>query len=138
DLAPPGLEADLLSERPVQLDRAHHHPGEAERAAQLADEPRGVERRAARQLGPLDEDDVAPAEPREPVEDRAAADTAADHDHLGAGLQRGPFRGGPPSSGEAEGVPGKDAGSPDSGAIGATEDAAWRGFRPPEVMVCLA
>ena len=43
-----------------------------------------------------------------------------------------------PASGESEGVPGKDAGSPDSGVIGATEDAAWRGFRPPEVMEWIA
>jgi hypothetical protein len=31
-------------------------------------------------------------------------------------------------------VSGKDAGSADIGNIGATEDAAWHGFRPSEVM----
>ena len=84
DLAPAGLEADLRLERAVELDRAHHHPRQRERAAQLADEPGGVERRAARQVGPLDEDDVVPAEPRQPVEDRAAADATADHDRARA------------------------------------------------------
>jgi len=39
-----------------------------------------VKRRSARELRPLDENDVVPAEPREPVEDRAAADAASDHD----------------------------------------------------------
>ena len=39
-----------------------------------------MERRTARQLRPLDEDDVVPAEPGEPVEDRAAAHSAADDD----------------------------------------------------------
>ena len=80
DLAPAGLEPDLVAERAVEVDRAHHHLRQAERAAQLADEPGRMEGRAARQVGPLDEDDVVPAEPGEPVEDRAAADAAADHD----------------------------------------------------------
>src|SRR5439155_13894484 len=75
-----GLEADLVAERAVELDGAHHHPRQAERAAQLADEAGRVERRAAREVGALDKDDVVPPESREPVEDRAAADTAADHD----------------------------------------------------------
>jgi hypothetical protein len=39
---------------------------------------------AAGQVGALDEHDVAPAELRQPVEDRAAADAAADHDDSGA------------------------------------------------------
>ena len=39
---------------------------------------------AARQVGALDEHDVAPAELRQPVEDRAAADAATDHDHASA------------------------------------------------------
>ncbi len=39
---------------------------------------------AAGEVGALDEHDVAPAELRQPVEDRAAADTAADHDHASA------------------------------------------------------
>ena len=80
DLAPAGLELDLVAQLPVELDRVHHHPGQAERAAQLADEAGRVERRPARQLRALDEDDVAPAEPGEPVEDGAAADAAADDD----------------------------------------------------------
>ena len=80
DLVPAGVETDLLAERPVEVDRGHHHLREAQRAAQLADEPRRVERRAARQVGALDEHDVVPAQPRQPVEDRAATDAAADDD----------------------------------------------------------
>ncbi len=80
DLVPAGLEVDLLAERPVELDRVHHHPRQRERAAQLADEPGRVEGRAARQVGALDQDDVVPAQARKPVEDRGAADTAADDD----------------------------------------------------------
>src|SRR5205823_5466884 len=80
DLAPAGLEADLVAELAVELDRAHHHLRQAERAPKLADEACRVEGRAARQVGALDEEDVAPPEPRQPVEDRAAADAAAD-DH---------------------------------------------------------
>src|SRR5262249_25510911 len=87
DLAPAGLEPDLGAERAVELDRVHHHLRQAQRAAQLADEAGGVEGRAARQVGALDEDDVAAPELRQPVGDRAAADAAADHDHLCAGLQ---------------------------------------------------
>src|SRR5262249_36528963 len=67
------------AELPVELDRAHHHLRQAQGAAKLADEPGRVKRRAARQLRPLDEDDVAPAEPRQPVQNRAAADPTADH-----------------------------------------------------------
>jgi hypothetical protein len=33
DLAPPGLEADFVAERPVELDGAHHHLRQAQRAA---------------------------------------------------------------------------------------------------------
>ena len=43
-----------------------------------------MEGRAARQVGALDEDGVVPAELRQPVEDRAAAHPAADHDHASA------------------------------------------------------
>jgi hypothetical protein len=39
-----------------------------------------VERGAARQIGSLAEDDVFPAEPREPIQDGGAADASADHD----------------------------------------------------------
>src|SRR3954468_15316394 len=80
DLPPAGLESRLLLERAVELDRAHHHPGQAERPAQLPDEAGGVERRAARQVGALAEDDVAPAQAGEPVQDRGAADATAHDD----------------------------------------------------------
>ena len=39
DLAPARLELDFLFEVAVELDRVHHHLGEAERRAQLADKP---------------------------------------------------------------------------------------------------
>ncbi len=80
DLTPARLEADLLLQRAVQVDRVHHHLRQCQRAAELADEAGRVERRAARQVGALHEHDVLPAEPGEPVQDRAAADATADHD----------------------------------------------------------
>ena len=80
DLVPAGLEADLVRQRAVELDRAHHHPGQAQGAAQLPDEPRRVEGGAARQVGALDEEHVLPAEPGEPVENGGAADASSDHD----------------------------------------------------------
>ncbi len=43
-----------------------------------------MERRAARQIGALEQNDVRAAEPGEPVQDRAPADAAADDDDLGA------------------------------------------------------
>ena len=88
DLAPAGLEPDLLAELAVEVDRAHHHLREAQRAAKLPHQARGVEGRAAGQVGALDEHDIAPAEPRQPVEDRAAADAAADDDGVGSLPQR--------------------------------------------------
>ena len=43
---------------PVELDRVHVHPGQRRVGAQLADQPGGVEGRAAGQLGAVDEHDV--------------------------------------------------------------------------------
>ncbi len=80
DLAPAGLEADLLLERPVEVDRVHHHLGQADGAAQLPDQAGGMEGRAAGQVRTLAKDDVVPAEPGEPVQDRGAADPSADDD----------------------------------------------------------
>ena len=94
DLVPARRETDLGLERPVQVDAVHHHLRQRQRAAQLADEPGRVEGRAARQVGPLDEDDVVPAEPRQPVEDRAAAHAAPDHDSARRRLTRLPPLGG--------------------------------------------
>ena len=45
-----------------------------------------MERRAARQVRPLDEHDILPAETGQPVQDRAAAHTAADDDSACTGL----------------------------------------------------
>ena len=50
DLVPAGLEAGLRLEVPVEVDRVHHHPGQAERAAQLPYQARRVEGRAAGEL----------------------------------------------------------------------------------------
>ena len=72
-------------EPPVQLDAVHVHPGQGGVGAQLADETGGVEGRARRQLGALDQQDVALAELGEVVGDGGAADPAADDDDPGAG-----------------------------------------------------
>ncbi len=37
DLVPASFQTDLLAKSPVQVDRVHHHPRQAERAAELAD-----------------------------------------------------------------------------------------------------
>ena len=76
---PARLEADLLADRPVEIDARHHHPRQRERAPQLTDESGRMERGSGREVGSLDEDDVVPAQPRQPVEDRAAADPTPDH-----------------------------------------------------------
>ena len=68
------------AEPPVELDRVHHHPRQRLRAAELADEPGGVERRAAREVRPLEQQHVVPAELGQVVGDRRAAHPAAD-DH---------------------------------------------------------
>ena len=83
---PTGLETDLGLECPVELDRVHHHLREAEGASELPDEPGRVEGRPARQVGALAQDDVLPAEAREPVEDGGTADASADDDRAGARL----------------------------------------------------
>ena len=79
DLVPPRLEPDLLLERAIEIDALHHHRRQRERAPELPDEACGMEGRAARELRPLDENDVVPPESRQPVEDGAAADAASDH-----------------------------------------------------------
>ncbi len=78
--SPARLETDLLFERPVQIDRAHHHLRQRQGAPQLADEAGRVKGRATRQLRSLDEHDIVPTESRQPVEDRAAPDSSSDHD----------------------------------------------------------
>ena len=78
-LPPSGLEPDLRLQRAIEVDARHHHLRQGERASQLPDEARGVERGAARELSALDEHDVLPAESRQPVEHRAPADAASDH-----------------------------------------------------------
>src|SRR5438874_660395 len=53
DLVPAGLEADLVAEGSVELDRAHHHLRQAERATELAHQARRMERRPTRELRAL-------------------------------------------------------------------------------------
>jgi hypothetical protein len=79
-LFPAGIAPGLGAEPPVALDAPHHEPRERDGRAQLADQPRGVEGRAARQLGALDQHDIAPPLDREVVRDARAAHAAADDD----------------------------------------------------------
>src|SRR5256885_4566749 len=54
----PIFEPDLVLEGAVEIDRAHHHLRQRERAPELSDEAGRVECRSARQLGTIDEQDV--------------------------------------------------------------------------------
>jgi hypothetical protein len=69
-----------LLEPPVEVDGVHVHPGECRVGAQLADQPRTVERRPARQLGAVDEDDVGQTALGEVVGDACTADPSTDDD----------------------------------------------------------
>ena len=75
-LLPARVAAGLGGEPPVALDAPHHQPREGNGRAELADQARGVEGRAAGQLGALDQHDVAPALGREVVRDARAAHAA--------------------------------------------------------------
>ena len=68
-------------ERAVQLDRVHHHARQRHARAKLADQPGGVEGRAARQLVAVEQHDVALPQLGEVVGDRRAADATADDHH---------------------------------------------------------
>src|SRR5207249_10381950 len=78
NLVPPGLEPDLVLEGSVEVDRVHHHLGQAQRSAELSNQSRGVKSRSAGDPRALDQDQLSPAETREPVEDGRAADTSTD------------------------------------------------------------
>ncbi len=82
-LAPRRIDAGLRGEPPVQVRRVHHHPGQRHARAELPDETRRVERRAARQLVALQEQHVRVVALHEVVGDRRAGDAAADHDDAG-------------------------------------------------------
>ena len=88
DLVPRGIDAGLVAKAPVQVGAVHHHLGQGHGAAQLANEAGRVERRARGQLGPVDQDDVAPAKLGEVVGDRRPADAAPD-DHRPGVLNHG-------------------------------------------------
>ncbi len=77
---PAGRLAGLGLEAAVELDRVFEELGHVGRAAQLAHEARGMEARAAREPVPLEEHDLAPAEPCQMIGRRAADDAAADDD----------------------------------------------------------
>ncbi len=99
DLVPAGFQADLVAQGAIEVDRIHHHPRQAERAAQLPDEAGGVEGRAAGESRSLDEHRVRPAESRQPVEDGHAAHASADHNRAGAIPQFSAFTLPPPLRG---------------------------------------
>ena len=80
DLVPADVDAGLLCEPPVEGGAVHHHPGQGRGRSQLPDEARRVERRAGRELRPIDKRDVAPTELRQVIGDRRPAHAAAD-DH---------------------------------------------------------
>ena len=79
-LGPAGVELRLVLQPAVELHRVHHHLRQRDRAAQLANEPRRVERRAGGELVAVEQDHVVPAQLGEVVGDRGPADPAAD-DH---------------------------------------------------------
>ena len=64
----------------VERDAFRQEPGDVRIRAQLPDQPGGMEGRAAGQLGPLQQHDVAPAEPGQVIGGGAADDAAADDD----------------------------------------------------------
>jgi hypothetical protein len=86
DLAPAGVNARLLFQPPIQVGAVAHHLRQAGARAQLPDQPGGVERRAARQFVPLDDDHVFPAHKGEMVGNAASSNPAADDDDLCIGL----------------------------------------------------
>jgi hypothetical protein len=73
---PPGLGA----EPPVALHAPHHQARQRDGGPELPHESRRVKRRSARQLGALDEHDVAPPLRGQVVRDARAAHAAADDD----------------------------------------------------------
>ena len=83
DLVPRGIDARLGAEPPVQVGAVHHHLRQGHGASELADEAGRMERRAGCQLGPVDEDDVGPAQFGEVVGDRRPADAATDDHRAG-------------------------------------------------------
>ena len=95
------------AELPVQLDRVHHHLRQRHRRAQLAHETGRVERRAARELRAVEQDDVAPAQLGEVVGDRGPAHPAADdHAARGGGQLTVDRHGRPPARSRSAGRPG--------------------------------
>ena len=77
---PPGGLPGLGLQPLVQVDRVAEQLGDVGAAAQLADEPGGVERGARRQLVPLDQHRVGPPQLGQVV-GRGAADDASTDDH---------------------------------------------------------
>jgi hypothetical protein len=86
---------DPAWDRPVQLDRAHHHPGQRDVAAQLAHQGGRVEGRARGELVSLQEHHAVPAGLDQVVGDRRPPD-AASHDHAAGGAGELKFGHGPP------------------------------------------
>ena len=79
-LLPARIPAGLGGEAPIALDAPHHQPGQGDRGPELPHEAGGVEGGAARQLRPLEEQDVAPSLRGEMVGNAGAAHSATDDD----------------------------------------------------------
>ncbi len=88
-LVPAWVDAGLLVQAGIQVDAVHHHPRVADRVPQLRDQACRMERRAARELGALNEHDVGPAELREVVGDAGTGDASADDNDARAILGHG-------------------------------------------------
>jgi len=82
-LAPARIEPRVVAQPSIELDARHVDAGQRDRRAKLADEPRRVEGRTARQLTPVEHEDVVAPGDRQVVRDAAAGDAAADDDDAG-------------------------------------------------------
>ena len=90
-LVPSGVVPGLGGQPAVEVGAVHHHPGQRDAAAELADQPGRVERRARGQLVPLHQHDVVPAQQRQVVGDAGPAHAATD-DHRTGLVTHGPER----------------------------------------------
>jgi hypothetical protein len=83
-LMPARIHARFLRERRIQLRAVHHHPRVAHGVPELGDEAGRVERRTARELTPVHEEHVGPAQAGQVIGDAGPGHSAADDDDPGA------------------------------------------------------